>query len=85
MSKKDFGDNLRPKKTAARKKPTDEEINKALKNDKKRPKEKMVRFAIRMPESIFNELDEAARSIGVSKKSIMMQGLTVELRRLNQK
>ena len=85
MSKKDFGDNLRPKKTTSRKKPTDEGINEALEDKQKKPKEKMVRFAIRMPKNIFDELDEAARRIGVSKKSILMQGLTVELRRLNQK
>lgn len=86
MSKKDFGKNLKPKK---RTKPSNDDIEKALGGEEiqesKPSKVPSVRFNIRMSKPIFDRLDRVAQELGVSKKSILMQGLRYELDRLEKK
>lgn len=89
---KDFSKNIVPKKAKATKKPTDEQIEKALEEKGKgtkstlkgKSKREQTTFNLRMPETMYEELRDTAIRTGVSMSSIIKQGITAELKRLNQ-
>ena len=90
---KDFSKSIGPKRnTRVAKKPTDEQIEKALEGKGKstkstlkgKIKEDQTTFNLRMPESMYEDLRDTAARTGVSMSSIIKQGISAELKRLNQ-
>ena len=83
---KDFSKNIGPQKVSKKRKPTDAQIEKALtgkKVSKPEAKPDQTTFNIRMPEAMYEELKRTANRSGVSMSSIIKQGITAELKRLN--
>lgn len=81
MAKKTFN-NLTPRKKV--KKATNEEID-AILSESSEPvkktytKQKLIQFNIKLPENIYNALDEQAKKTGLSKKAIVVQALLDKL------
>lgn len=82
---KDFTNKRQPKK----RKLTDEEIDatdlETVKGKTTKKKAPSVRFAVRMAEHIYNELDETASRLGVTKASIVLRAVSKELQDINGK
>lgn len=81
MTKKSF-DNLSPKKKI--RKATNEQIEKALASEEKTAntiskKQKSIQFNIKLPERVYNALDQKAQLTGLSKKAIVVQALLEKL------
>lgn len=80
--KKKF-DNLKPSK----KKLSDSKIDDVLKElDGKKPKaatklqkQKQIQFNVKLPENLYNILDEQSRKTGLSKKAILVSALWEKL------
>ena len=76
MMKKKF-DNLKPSK----KKLSDSKIDDVLKElDDEKPvaklkKQKQIQFNVKLPENLYNVLDEQAKRTGLSKKAILVSAL----------
>ena len=74
--KKKF-DNLKPSK----KKLSDSKIDDVLKElDDEKPvaklkKQKQIQFNVKLPENLYNALDEQAKRTGLSKKAILVSAL----------
>ncbi len=85
MSSKDFSQNIGPRKTSRKKKPSDAEIEKVLESPKEKSTDTgQTTINIRMPKSMYDKLKKTAKETGVSMSSIIKQGITAELKRLNQ-
>jgi len=77
--KKDFK-NLKPTKA----KPSDEKIDEVLRemnSDKtdKPKKQKLIVLNVKLPENLYNALDAKARTLGLSKKAIVVDALWSKL------
>jgi predicted HicB family RNase H-like nuclease len=81
MTKKSF-DNLSPKKKI--RKATNEQIEEVLASEEKTAntiskKQKSIQFNIKLPERVYNALNQKAQLTGLSKKAIVVQALLEKL------
>lgn len=82
--KKEY-DNLKPGKGKPGKgKPSDEKIDEVLNNlndethqekPTKLQKQKQIQFNVKLPENLYNVLDEQSKRTGLSKKAILVSAL----------
>ncbi len=76
MKKKEFK-SLQPSKS---KKPSDQKIDSVLGNltESKKSvtrKQKLIPFNVKLPENLYNALDEEAKQTGLSKKAVLVNAL----------
>lgn len=88
MAKKKSFNNLNPTGQNKVKKASDEKIEEVLGAEEEQPvtkkkpvrkKQALIQFNIKLPENIYNALDDKASRTGVSKKHIVIQALLKEL------